>query len=168
MHRMTEKPCEGTIDAGSFWKALGARSVGVAVVASRDASGPAGLLALSVTHLCASPPILMVAIGNTTSALPVIVGSSRFSINYLANTDKDLADVFSGKGPLKGAARFDPKRWSTLVTGAPTLVGAIGVLDCVVEETVERYGTMIVLGRLVGFSPVSGDRPLISFAGTIQ
>lgn len=153
------------IDIAGFWRALGVRAIGAAVVAARDDSGPAGFLALSATHLCASPPMMMVAIGKRTSALSTILNSQRFSINYLAATDQELADSFGGKGSSKGADRFAPDRWTTLVTGAPVLIGAVGVLDCLLEETIERHDTIIALGRLVGHAAESGAQPLISFAG---
>ena len=162
---MSDQPIDAPIDIAGFWRALGVRAIGASVVASRDEHGPAGLLALSATHLCASPPMLMVAVGMKTSALSTILNSGSFSINYLAATDPALADSFGGKGSLKGADRFDPERWSSLVTGAPTLLGAVGVLDCRLEETIERHGTVIILGRLVGYTANIDHQPLISFAG---
>jgi flavin reductase (DIM6/NTAB) family NADH-FMN oxidoreductase RutF len=156
------------IDMGTFWKALGARAVGCAVVAASDKAGPAGLLALSATHLCAAPPILMVSIGRKTSALPTILNSGHFSINYLADDDLALAETFGGKGLLKGADRFSENRWTALTTGAPILKDAIGALDCRLEETIERHETVIALGRLVNFKLDGiGRKPLVSFAGAM-
>ncbi|MDI6029146.1 flavin reductase family protein [Corticibacterium sp. UT-5YL-CI-8] len=154
------------IGIGIFWKALEARAVGAAVVAARDDAGPAGLLALSATHLCASPPILMVSISRKTSALATILNSGHFSINYLAADHTNLADIFGGKESAKGADRFDPDDWTTLTTGAPILRNAVGALDCLLEDTIERHDTLIAFGRMVDFTGATGDRqPLISFAG---
>ncbi|MDS1136181.1 flavin reductase family protein [Nitratireductor indicus] len=163
---MAEPDMRPAIDIGTFWKAIGVRAVGAAVVAARNEAGPAGLLALSATHLCASPPILMVSIGRKTSALSTILDSRHFSINYLAEDDAELAETFGGKGPLKGSERFSQDRWTTLSTGAPILKGAIGALDCELEETIERHDTIIALGRLIDFSTEGLiGKPLISFAG---
>lgn len=154
------------IGPGEFWKAIGVRSIGGAVVTACDDAGPAGFLALSVTHLTASPPVLMVSIGLKTSALATIRNSGSFAINYLAEAHQHLAESFGGKGELKGAERFRDDRWTTLKTGAPVLVGAVGILDCVLEETIERHETVIALGRLVAYeNHVKDVRPLISFAG---
>nr|WP_246574131.1 flavin reductase family protein [Chelatococcus asaccharovorans] len=145
---------------------MGARAAGAAVVTARDHAGPAGFLALSATHLSASPPMMMVSIGLKTSALSTILSSGHFAINYLADTQADLAASFGGKGPLKGADRFEQDRWGTLSTGAPVLKDAVGVLDCILEETIERHGAVIALGRLSAYSLEGiGSRPLISFAG---
>ena len=156
------------IDIGNFWKAIGCRAIGAAVVTAQGDTGPAGFLALSTSHLCASPPILMVSVGLDTSASAVIVESGSFAINFLPKDRKDLSDSFGGKGPLKGADRFGPGEWNTLATGAPTLKDAVGVLDCRVEECIERHRTLIVLGRLVSYALVTERDPLIFFAGRMD
>lgn len=48
---------DSEIDAKTFWKAIGCRAIGVAIVTAKGADGPAGFLALSATHLSASPPM---------------------------------------------------------------------------------------------------------------
>ena len=155
---------QGEIDAKTFWKAIGNRAIGAAVVTARGSAGPAGFLALSATHLTASPPTMMVSIGLTTSALAAVRESSAFAINYLPKGREDLAREFGGGGTLKGADRFAEGAWGTLVTGAPTLVESVGVIDCRLEEMIERHATVIALGRVVGWTG-SDLEPLVSFRG---
>jgi len=57
------------IEIKDFWRAIGERAIGAAVVTAADIHGPAGFLALSATHLCADPPMMMVSIDKRTSAL---------------------------------------------------------------------------------------------------
>jgi flavin reductase (DIM6/NTAB) family NADH-FMN oxidoreductase RutF len=152
-------------DAKSFWRAIGSRAIGVAVVTAKGTAGPSGFLALSATHLTASPPTMLVSIGQSTSALAPILESRHFAINYVAKTREDLAKEFGGQGVLKGADRFLPGQWTTLKTGAPTLIGAVGVLDCELEEAIERHNTIIAIGRIVAFEQAADVQPLISFAG---
>jgi len=152
-------------DAKTFWRALGSRAIGVAVVTATGTTGPAGFLALSATHLTANPPTMLVSIGQSTSALAPILESRHFAINYVAKSREDLAREFGGQGALKGADRFLPGQWATLKTGAPTLIGAVGVLDCELEEAIERHNTMIAIGRIVAYQQDLGAQPLISFAG---
>jgi flavin reductase (DIM6/NTAB) family NADH-FMN oxidoreductase RutF len=153
------------IDAKTFWRALGSRAIGVAVVTARGTTGPAGFLALSATHLTANPPTMLVSIGQSTSALAPILESRHFAINYVAKSREDLAREFGGQGTLKGADRFLPGQWATLKTGAPTLIGAVGVLDCELEEAIERHNTTIAIGRIVAYQQATDVQPLISFAG---
>jgi flavin reductase (DIM6/NTAB) family NADH-FMN oxidoreductase RutF len=153
------------IEPNTFWRALAPRAVGAAVVTAQGATGPAGFLALSATHLTSEPPILMVSIGNSTSAVSAILEAGHFAVNYLARPDQSLADVFGGKSDLKAANRFEPALWTTLATGAPVLKRACGALDCVLVETVERFRTTIALGRIVAATDNPGCDPLIHFRG---
>lgn len=153
------------IDSKTFWRAIGCRAVGAAVVTARDAEGPAGFLALSATHLSADPPRLMASIDQRTSALRAVRNGRHFAINYLRRGQDEMAQMFGGKGELKGADRFQPGLWAALVTGAPTLIDAVGVLDCALEEIIERETASIVIGRLVGHAASADAAPLISFRG---
>lgn len=152
-------------DAKTFWRALGARAVGVAIVTARGPDGPAGFLALSATHLAADPPMMMVSIGLQTSALSAVLASRHFAINYVAKGSDDLVAQFGGRGDRKGADRFLPEEWTVLSTGAPALVGAVGVLDCALDEAIERHGAVIAIGRVVAYEASAGQQPMISFAG---
>lgn len=153
------------IEPRKFWTALGGRAVGAAVVAARDNNGPAGFLALSATHLCADPPTMLVSIGKSTSALATIEKAGHFAINYLTDEHRPLADDFSGATALKGTERFARDQWDMLETGAPTLRGAIGVIDCVLQELIERHGTMIALGTVVAYDMRTEGEPLLHFRG---
>ncbi|MGK9055039.1 flavin reductase family protein [Neorhizobium petrolearium] len=155
------------IGPGEFWKAIGSRAVGASVVTARDTQGPAGFLGLSATHLSASPPMLMVSVGSATSALGTIRNAGHFAINYLSAADRDLIDVFGGKTERKGADRFDPGRWCTLTSGAPVLKNALGVLDCRLEELIERHGSVIAIGRLTEFSIGSSSKPAVMYRGAV-
>ena len=155
---------DSEIDAKTFWKAIGCRAIGVAIVTARGTEGPAGFLALSATHLTASPPMMMVSIGLTTSALAAVRQGNHFAINYVPKGSDALVKEFGGGGSLKGADRFLPGAWSTLKSGAPTLVDAVGVIDCALDELIERHGTVIALGKVIAYS--AGTRePMISFRG---
>jgi flavin reductase (DIM6/NTAB) family NADH-FMN oxidoreductase RutF len=152
------------IDARTFWKALGCRAIGVAIVTARGNEGPAGFLALSATHLSASPPMMMVSIGLTTSALGAVKQGSHFAINYVPRGSDALVKEFGGGGTLKGADRFLPGAWGTLKSGAPTLVDSVGVIDCQLDELIERHGAVIALGKVVAYT-ASAREPMISFGG---
>lgn len=152
------------IDAGTFWRAIGQRAVAATIVAAQGSDGPAGLLGLSATHVCADPPTMLVSIGNSTSALSSVLEAKHFAISYLPAGAEEIVDLFAGKTERKGADRFDAGKWSTLTTGAPVYQGAIGAIDCVLDEVIERHDTAIILGRVVDFAAADGD-PLVYFRG---
>ena len=153
------------IDAKAFWRALGQRAIGSTIVTARSADGPAGFLGLSASHISADPPLMLASIDKRTSALQTVLAARHFAVNFLPSDASEIADLFGGKGTLKGADRFNVGRWQTLTTGAPVLANALGAMDCTLEDTIERGGICIVIGRVVDVLVGSGGNPLIHFRG---
>jgi flavin reductase (DIM6/NTAB) family NADH-FMN oxidoreductase RutF len=157
-----------TIDAKTFWRTLGERATGATIVTARGADGPAGFLGLSATHVCADPPTMLVSIDRRTAALQAVLQSRHFAINYLPRDATAIADAFAGKTDVKGAARFEAGRWGTLVTGAPVLDDALGAVDCALEKTIDHFGTVIVIGRVVAMRARGSGEPLVYFRGGVM
>jgi flavin reductase (DIM6/NTAB) family NADH-FMN oxidoreductase RutF len=153
------------IDAKAFWRAMGNRATGSTVVTAATADGPAGFLGLSATHVCADPPLMLVSIDKRTSALQTILAARHFALSFLPKDAADMADNFGGKGPRRGADRFESGKWGTLTTGAPVLLDAVGAIDCVLEETIERAGVVIAIGRVVDVLQGTATAPLVHFRG---
>lgn len=156
---------EKIIDAKAFWRALGQRAIGSTIVTARSADGPAGFLGLSASHISADPPLMLASIDKRTSALQTVLAARHFAVNFLPSDASEIADLFGGKGTLKGADRFNVGRWQMLTTGAPVLANALGAMDCTLEDTIERGGICIVIGRVVDVLVGSGGNPLIHFRG---
>jgi flavin reductase (DIM6/NTAB) family NADH-FMN oxidoreductase RutF len=155
------------IDAKTFWRALGMRATGIVIATARGPDGPAGFLALSATHVTADPPTMLVSIDKRTAALGAVLHGRHFALNFLPRGDQALADMFGGRGETRGADRFAPDRWGTLVTGAPVLNDAVGAIDCVLEETMEKFGVVIAIGRVVDVVVRDGE-PLLFFRGAYR
>jgi flavin reductase (DIM6/NTAB) family NADH-FMN oxidoreductase RutF len=154
-----------SIDEKTFWRALGERASAVAIVTAAGASGPAGFLALSATHVTANPPTMLVSIDRRTSALATVESAGHFAINYVPRDNSALADLFAGKTGVKGAERFRTGTWITLSTGAPILQSALGAIDCRLERMVDLGGTVIAIGRVVSCVGRGSGEPLIFFRG---
>jgi flavin reductase (DIM6/NTAB) family NADH-FMN oxidoreductase RutF len=153
------------IDATTFWRAVGQRATGSTIVTARSAEGPAGFLGLSATHVCADPPLMLVAVDKRTSALSTILAAGHFAINYLPSNATATVDMFSGKTPQKGGERFRQDQWEFQTTGAPVFINAIGTIDCTLEETIHRHGVCLVIGRVVDIYQGRAADPLIHFRG---
>jgi flavin reductase (DIM6/NTAB) family NADH-FMN oxidoreductase RutF len=153
------------VDVKTFWRTLSERVTGVTIVTARDEYGPAGLLALSVAHVTADPPTVLVSVDKKTSALATILSSRHFAINYLPAGADAVADAFSGKAGLSGANRFVEDQWVTLTTGAPVFKEALGAFDCVVDDIIQRGDTSIVIGTAVATKVDSSRPPLVFFRG---
>ncbi|MFN4211704.1 MAG: flavin reductase family protein, partial [Devosia sp.] len=104
--------------------------------------------------------------GPTDFGQYLMPGPGDLAPHHISILERPAADgPFGGKGELKGAERFTLGSWSRLATGAPVLEGASGVIDCEVEEAIERHGTLIVLGRVRDFAATDGKAPMVSYKG---
>jgi flavin reductase (DIM6/NTAB) family NADH-FMN oxidoreductase RutF len=165
MSGQTPQAAKKTIDVKTFWRAIGQRAIGSTIVTARSVEGPAGFLGLSAAHVCAEPPLMLVSIDKRTSALATVLAARHFAINFLPRDATAIAELFSGKSPRKGADRFETGQWGVLTTGAPVLLNAIGAIDCTLEETIERSGVCIVIGRAVDVLEGTANDPLVHFRG---
>lgn len=162
---MTDMPAP--IDAGTFWRTLGARATGMTVVTADSDAGPAGFLGLSASHVAADPATMLVSVDRKTSALAGVLSRRHFAVNFLDSEAGHVADAFGGKAGLSGADRFVAGEWTTLVTGAPVYGKALGVFDCEVDDVIERGSISIVIGKVVAATARSDGDPLIFFRGKV-
>jgi flavin reductase (DIM6/NTAB) family NADH-FMN oxidoreductase RutF len=158
-------PAAKLIDAKTFWRTLGERATGMTIVTTDSDSGPAGFLGLSAAHVTADPPTMLVSVDQKTSALAGILSRRHFAVNYLPADAEKVADAFSGKSGLSGAARFAEGEWGTLTTGAPVYLKALGAFDCVVEDVIQRGSISIVIGKAVDAAARAEGDPLLFFRG---
>lgn len=163
---MTDTPAP--IDAGTFWRTLGARATGMTVVTADSDDGPAGFLGLSAAHVAADPATMLVSIDRKTSALAGVLSRRHFAVNFLDSEAGHVAEAFGGKSGLSGASRFVEGEWTTLVTGAPVYARALGVFDCLVDDVVERGSISIVIGKVVGAASRADGEPLLFFRGKVM
>ena len=148
---------------------MGMRPVGAAVVTASHDELPAGLLALSVTHVAASPPTMLVCVGRSTSALTTIKAAGHFAINYLPAGASEIAEVFGGRRNLSGADRFTVGRWAPMAqwaSAAPVLTDAVLALDCRVSAVFEYGDTEIIAARIEHFALDQNATPLFAYRGS--
>jgi flavin reductase (DIM6/NTAB) family NADH-FMN oxidoreductase RutF len=138
------------VDAHSFRNAMRQLAGGISVITVGDSDARSGLTVTSVSSLSADPPEVIFCISRSSSSWPILKRSGTFAVNVLSPDHLTVAERFSGKKGEKGAERYSGASWTELVTGAPILVDAIAVLDCVVEELIERHSNAIVVGRVRG------------------
>ena len=122
---------------------------GVSVITAGRGRDISGMTVTSVSSLSVEPAALIVSINREASSWPLVKRHGFFGVNILASDQIDIAERFTGKGGLKGAARFTGAEWVTRVSGVPLLVGALAAIDCEVEDIVERHSHAIVIGRVL-------------------
>jgi flavin reductase (DIM6/NTAB) family NADH-FMN oxidoreductase RutF len=151
-------------NAETFRLAMREFASGVAIVAAGRDETRSGCTATSLCSLSMDPPTLIVCLALRSATLATIRAEGVFGLSILAGQHAELAERFAGGGGLHGAARFAGCDWTHLTTGAPLLQQAVALIDCEVEEAIERHTHAIVIGRVVAMKAES-RRPLLHWRG---
>jgi len=121
---------------------------GVCVVTLGANGERSGLTATSVSSLSAEPPTVLVCVNRAASSYPAFERFGAFAVNVLAADHREIADRFAGLTEAKGAERFAGAHWAPLPGGGVCLAESVAVLDCELEERIERHSHAIVIGRV--------------------
>ncbi|SFB86848.1 NADH-FMN oxidoreductase RutF, flavin reductase (DIM6/NTAB) family [Bosea sp. CRIB-10] len=152
----------------SFRAALRHLAGGVSVITTGQGADRTGLTVTSLSSLSAEPPTVMFGLNLSSSSFPVLARHRSFGVNFLNATQKQIADRFAGRAGEKGEARYAGASWTTGVTGAPLLEGALAALDCEVEELIERHSHAIVIGRVREVRLGGDDAALVYWRGDYE
>src|ERR1700761_4359530 len=142
-------PVASGIAPDDFRGAMRHLTGGVSVITAGQGGDITGMTVTSVSSLSVEPASLIVSINRDASSYQLVQRRGFFGVNILAADQIDVAERFTGKGGLKGAARFAGAQWTTRVSGVPLLVGALAALDCAVDDIVERHSHAILIGRVL-------------------
>jgi flavin reductase (DIM6/NTAB) family NADH-FMN oxidoreductase RutF len=137
------------VSSGDFRSAMRHLAGGVSVITVGCGKDITGMTVTSVSSLSVDPPTLIVSINRESSSWPLLKRHGFFGVNILTADQLDIAERFSGKDGLKGAGRFIGAQWTTGVSGAPLLVGALSAIDCEAEDIIERHSHAVVIGRVL-------------------
>ena len=133
---------------GDFRNAMRHLVGAVSIITVGHGDDVSGMTVTSLSSLSVEPPSLIVSVNRAASSWPLLQRYGSFGVNILSSGQRDIAERFSGKNGLKGAARFAGSQWVARAGGAPLLVGALAAIDCEVEDIIERHSHGIVIGRV--------------------
>lgn len=150
------------MDSGEIRNRLGLWCTGVSVVTTTDRdAAPIGVTLNSFTSLSLEPPLLLICIDNNSETLRAIQDKGSFTINILAQEQRELAEIFCS--PVDRFAKLDFQKGRNDV---PLLDGAIVAFECDVENLFPGGDHKIVVGRLKNIVDGRLDaEPLIFNAG---
>jgi flavin reductase (DIM6/NTAB) family NADH-FMN oxidoreductase RutF len=148
------------VSAGEYAQAMGQHAASVCVITTAIGNERYGLTATAVCSVSAQPPRLLVCVNRSSFTHAKIVEAGAFCVNVLSETQDIVAKAFAG---MLGASvdRFGVAQWTSLRTGAPALVGAAAVFDCVVGESLEQFTHTVFFGDVVGVSHRIGQETLL-------
>ena len=125
------------VDRQSFRNAMARLGAAVNVVTTTGEAGPCGLTASAVCSVTDDPPTLLLCINRDSELNEIFRTSGVLCVNTLAASQEELSPLFAGFTGVKQANRFEPGRWTTLVTGAPVLSDAVVSFDCRIAQSTE-------------------------------
>ena len=146
-------------------RALRRLAGGVSVVTTGSGDRRTGATVTSAQSFSVAPPVMTVSLNRGSSAWRELRETGVFCINALSESQRFVAERFSGQGGIQGPARYEGAEWTTLATGAPALIHALFAADCEVEEIVERHSHALIFGRVRALRIGSGA-PLIYAEGS--
>lgn len=132
----------------------------VNVVTTDGPAGRGGFTASAVCSVTDDPPTLIVCVNLASRQNEIIRTNRVLCVNTLAAGHTDIAALFSTK-ELPIEQRFAAGRWSTLVSGAPVLEGAIASFDCRVVERLERGTHSVIFCEVQAVRADAAGEPLI-------
>jgi 3-hydroxy-9,10-secoandrosta-1,3,5(10)-triene-9,17-dione monooxygenase reductase component len=150
-----------TIQAATLRDAMRRLVGGVSVITAGTGEARTGLTVTSAHSLSMDPPTMLVCVNRIASAWPVIRRERHFCVNILDARHQHIADRFTGRGGVKGAERYEGACWRQFSTGAFGLEDALAVIDCAVEETIERYSHGIIIGAVQAIHIGAGGEALV-------
>jgi flavin reductase (DIM6/NTAB) family NADH-FMN oxidoreductase RutF len=103
----------------------------------------------------------LVSVNSSAGAHNAIRKAGAFSLNILGRDQEDIANRFAGMDGAERSQRFGLGTWETMVTGAPTLAGAVANFDCEVEQMVTAATHTIFIGRVVAVTSRDDGQTLL-------
>lgn len=101
-----------------------------------------------VSQASFEPPLVMVGIRKESWPNEAVKQSNSFALNILGKNQKAMASKFFKEIHLDGN-RINGYEFDTGVTGAPLFIDANAVLECTVEERIEKGDHTVVIGKIV-------------------
>ena len=157
-----------SVDVDVFKDSMRHLAGAVSVITVGRGEDRTGFTATSVTSFSVEPPSILVSLNRSSSSWPVLQRYGSFAVNVLAHNQHHIADRFAGRGGVKGAERYQGTEWSELVTGTAALPDALTVLDCELDEAIDRHSHSILIGRVRAITVRGEAQPLLYWHGAYR
>jgi flavin reductase (DIM6/NTAB) family NADH-FMN oxidoreductase RutF len=148
------------VSSTDFTSALGRVPSGIFILTCRGPAAVPAMLTSWVQQCSFDPPMVSVAVRKGRDVAEWLTDGAAFALNILAEGQKELLGHF-GKGlPLEQLPRSG-ERVHRPQELAAVLHDALGVLHCRVAGRCDAGDHHLILGRVIGGSLHSDERPMI-------
>lgn len=144
---------------------LGKIPYGLYVIAANAGDDRGAMLVTWVMQASFEPPLVAVAMQNTSHTYAVVKRSGVFAINFLPDEQRKLAGRFGQEHAKVGDKLQKYAHHAGPATGSPILEDAIGYLECRVREWLSGGDHDIALAEIVE-AGAGNDIPLMTTASS--
>ncbi|RKR07589.1 flavin reductase [Kushneria sinocarnis] len=152
---------ESAISREAFREAMAQLASAVNVVTTAGPGGRAGFTASAVCSVTDTPPTLLVCLNQSASAWPAFADNEVLCVNVLGGDHEAVSNTFGGRTPMD--ERFEVGEWSSAVTGAPVLTGALAHFDCRITRRVSVGTHDVLFCEIVAMDHCERTRGLLYF-----
>jgi 3-hydroxy-9,10-secoandrosta-1,3,5(10)-triene-9,17-dione monooxygenase reductase component len=156
-----EGPGGMSIDPRAFRDTVGQFVTGVTVIATEADGSIRAMTANSFASLSLEPPLVLFCLGKTAHLSAFIRSAGGFSVNILAQTQRDLSAYFAGSWKQPAPPAFSFVSWE----GGPLLDGCAAAVGCAVDTIYEGGDHWIVIGRVLALHRDQQAGPPLVFRG---
>ncbi|MBI1758711.1 MAG: flavin reductase [Actinobacteria bacterium] len=141
-------------------------AAGVAVLTAGPAPTACGVTVSTLTLVSYTPPLVSVVLRRGSGSVAHLKRVGGFAANVLAADQERLARYFADPCRPPGMGQLAEDSWRPGDRG-PLLCGAIGWLECRLEQVIPAGDHELLLGRVQAARLCRG-LPLVSFAGRLH
>jgi len=143
----------GTVDPGTFRRAVGQFATGVTVITVQHDDHIHGMTANSFTSVSLEPPLVLFCVVKTARMARLIHEVEGFAISILSDRQLEISRQFAGANKDQAA------RTVTLQQGpiAPLLPGSLAAMSCRLVAIHEGGDHWIVVGEVIALHEPSTD-----------
>lgn len=152
------------VTQAAFRATLGRFATGVTVVTTCEQDQPVGITVNAFASLSLDPPLVLICIDRSSYVHDLLQRTGIFAANILADDQLHLSNCFARRSQerLKG---FCGATFSTAVTGAPILDGAVGYVDCRIVGVYPGGDHSIFVGHVESLGGTDKALPLLYHRG---
>ncbi len=136
------------VDPAEFRRVLGHFASGVTVIATVDATGPAGFACQSFASLSLDPPLVAFMVARTSTTWPRIARAGVFCVSVLGAHQAELCRAFAVSGSRRPDKFAGVRHEPSPVTGSPRLADVPAWIDCAVHAVHTGGDHLVVVGRV--------------------
>ncbi|MCZ8181575.1 MAG: flavin reductase [Beijerinckiaceae bacterium] len=122
----------------------------VHLITTDGPAGRGGLTATAVTSVSDAPPTLLVCLNQNSRTAAILRQNMAFAVNTLGVGQQELANVFAGRTPARGEARFTHGAWRKGAAGQPLLGDALVHFEARVIDFRPVASHFVVIGEILG------------------